>query len=102
MDNVRFLTLLKNLRKRPSGEVATILIWFLLVFSFTDYHILDKLFELCTFMKAVMLHENLVDSFSQLIHILQGSSILTSLSPYQSSLDTGGHFDTTIYFTLKG
>ena len=46
------------------GEVGAILIGFWYVFFYTDYNILDKLFELCPFMQTVIPHENRVDVFS--------------------------------------
>ena len=40
------------------------MIGFLRVVFYTDYPILDKLFELCPFMQTVMPHENHFEGFS--------------------------------------
>ena len=57
-------------------EVGAILMGFWCVFYYIDYPILDQLFELCSFMKTVISHENHVDGF---FLNLYPSSILISL-----------------------
>ena len=80
-------------------KVGAILIGFWYGSFYIDYHILDKLFELCLSMQIGIPHESHVDSF--LIPSPQKSSIFTSLLPFQNSSDIQGYSDIPIYFTSK-
>ena len=71
--------------ERSIGEVGAILIGFWYVFFYTDYTILDKLFELCPFMQTAIPHENHIDGFFQTHTQSQKLLISTSFLPYQNS-----------------
>ena len=45
------------------GEIGAILIGFCYVFFYTDYTVLDKLFELSPIIQTIRPHENRVDDF---------------------------------------
>ena len=62
--NVPFKNKPLSLSAHPNiGEVGAILIGFWYVFLYTDFPILDKLFELCQIMQTIIPHENHVYGF---------------------------------------